>query len=59
MIVSHLKKASLSYNVKKIFSKKDVNKIVSYMQKDKKNNSEKINLILLKKIGLVDLKMKI
>ena len=28
------------------------------MQKDKKNNSEKINLILLKKIGVVDLKMK-
>ena len=58
MIVSHFEKASLSYNVKKLFSKKDVNKIVSYMQKDKKNNSEKINLILLKKIGLVDLKMK-
>ena len=58
LIVSHLEKASLSYNIKKIFSKKDVNKIVSYMQKDKKNNSEKINLILLKKIGLVDLKMK-
>ena len=58
MIVSHLEKASLSYKVKKIFSKKDVSKIVSYMQKDKKNNSEKINLILLKKIGVVDLKMK-
>ena len=58
LIVSHFEKASLSYNVKKLFSKKDVNKIVSYMQKDKKNNSEKINLILLKKIGLVDLKMK-
>ena len=58
LIVSHLEKASLSYNIKKIFSKKDVNKIVSYMQKDKKNNSEKINLILLKKIGVVDLKMK-
>ena len=58
LIVSHLEKASLSYNVKKLFSKKDVNKIVSYMQKDKKNNSEKINLILLKKIGVVDLKMK-
>ena len=28
------------------------------MQKDKKNNSEKINLILLKKIGVVELKKK-
>ena len=28
------------------------------MQKDKKNNSEEINLILLKKIGVVDLKKR-
>jgi len=30
---------------------KDLNKILSFMIKDKKNNSEKINLVLLKKIG--------
>ena len=28
------------------------------MQKDKKNNTEKINLVLIKKIGVVDLKRK-
>ena len=31
--------------------RKDINKILSFMSKDKKNNSQKINLILLKKIG--------
>ena len=30
---------------------KDLNKIISFMEKDKKNNSKKINLILLKKIN--------
>ena len=58
LILSHLKKAELFFNIKKLFSKKDTNRIVSYMQKDKKNNSEKINLILLKKIGVVDPKKR-
>ena len=31
--------------------KKDISKIVYYMKKDKKNTNEKINLILLEKIG--------
>ena len=35
----------------KYFQKKDFNKIVNYMANDKKNNDNKINLILLKKIG--------
>ena len=30
---------------------RDLNKIFTFMKKDKKNISEKINLILLKKIG--------
>ena len=33
------------------FSKKNTNTILSFMTKDKKNISKKINLILLKKIG--------
>ena len=36
---------------KKNFKKEKVNKIVYFMKKDKKNVSDKINLILLKKIG--------
>ena len=38
-------------NIKKIFKKNEINKIVNFMKKDKKNVDEKINLILLKKIG--------
>ena len=58
LIVEHLKKAGLSYNVKKYFSKINIKKIVSYMQNDKKNDSKKINLVLLKKIGVIDLNNK-
>ena len=38
-------------NLEKKFSIKDLNKILSFMTVDKKNQSKKINLILLKKIG--------
>ena len=38
-------------NIKKVFKENEINKIVSFMKKDKKNLNEKINLILLKKIG--------
>ena len=43
-------------NIKKYFSKKDLNKIINFMIKDKKNFTKKINLILLKKIGSVVIK---
>ena len=58
IIKNHLDKTKLSYDIKKFFTQKDTQKIISYMQKDKKNNSEKINLILLKKIGSVDFEKK-
>ncbi len=58
LITGHLKKAELSYNVSKYFSKINTKKIISYMQNDKKNNSEKINLILLKKIGSMEINKK-
>ena len=38
-------------NISKIFKKKELNKIIYFMKKDKKNINKKINLILLKKIG--------
>jgi len=50
-IYEHIHKANLPCELKKFFTKKHLNKIISFMLKDKKNNSEKINLILLKKIG--------
>ena len=50
-IINHLNVANLPTNLNKFFSKKDIKKIIFFMMKDKKNNSDKINLILLKKIG--------
>ena len=58
LIIGHLNKAKLSCDLSKYFSKTDTKKIISYMQNDKKNNSEKINLILLKKIGSMELNKK-
>ncbi len=51
LIVNHIDNSGLPSSVKKYFSIKDLKKILSFMTKDKKNNSEKINLVLLKKIG--------
>jgi 3-dehydroquinate synthase len=51
-ILNHIYKCNLPFNLNKFFKMKDLNKILSFMLKDKKNNSNKINLVLLKKIGL-------
>ena len=51
LIVNHIDTAGLPSSLNKFFSLKDLNKILSFMTKDKKNYTSKINLILLKKIG--------
>ena len=51
LITNHIYDARLPSSIKKYFSLKDLNKILSFMIKDKKNNSKKINLVLLNKIG--------
>ena len=51
LIKNHLIKFKLPIELKKKISSKKINRVVSFMQKDKKNNTKKINLILLKKIG--------
>ena len=51
-ITKHIKESKLPFKLKKFFSQKHLNKILLFMLKDKKNNSKKINLILLKKIGI-------
>ena len=51
IITNHIKNFGLPNDIKKYFFLKDTNKIVSFMINDKKNNTNKINLILLKKIG--------
>ena len=50
-ILKHISKTNLPSKIKKFFKIRDLNKILSFMAKDKKNNSNKINLVLLKKIG--------
>ena len=51
IITNHIKNFGLPNDIKKYFFLKDTNKIVSFMINDKKNSTNKINLILLKKIG--------
>ena len=51
LIKTHYSNLKLFKNIKKFFRKNEINKIIYYMKKDKKNVDEKINLILLKRIG--------
>ena len=51
-IINHIYKSDLPSDIKKFFNLKNLNKIISFMLSDKKNNSDKINLVLIKKIGL-------
>ena len=50
-IINHIQNSNLPNSLQKFFSPKDIRKIISFMSNDKKNKSNKINLILLKKIG--------
>jgi 3-dehydroquinate synthase/shikimate kinase/3-dehydroquinate synthase len=51
LLIKHLSDSNLPSNISNFFTIKNLNKIISFMLKDKKNNSDKINLVLLKKIG--------
>ena len=51
LIKNHLIKFNLQIKLKRKISLSKLNDIVSFMKKDKKNNTKKINLVLLKKIG--------
>ena len=51
LISDHIVNSNIPCSLKKFFKIRDLNKILSFMTKDKKNNSSKINLVLLKKIG--------
>ncbi len=51
LLINHLLNSKLPSNINNFFNINDLNKIVSFMLKDKKNNSDKISLVLLKKIG--------
>ena len=51
ILKKHYVDLKLPMSITKNFKKKEVKKIINFMKKDKKNISEKINLILLNKIG--------
>ncbi len=50
-IIKHIYNLKLPSNIKNYFSINDLNKILNFMYKDKKNVSKKVNLILIRKIG--------
>ena len=51
-IFDHINNFRLVSSLKKFFNFNDIHRIISYMITDKKNNSNKINLVLLRKIGM-------
>ena len=51
LIKKHYNDLKLIMNIEKFFKKVEIKKIIYFMKKDKKNVSNKINLILLRKIG--------
>jgi len=53
LIKKHLDKIPLNKKLNNLFKTKDVNKIITFMKADKKNNSKKINLILIKDFGKI------
>ena len=50
-IFDHLNSLDIKLDINNLFKKKDIEKILSFMKSDKKNFSQKINLILLQKIN--------
>ena len=58
LIINHINNSNLPLNIKKFFKVTAYKKIVSYMLKDKKNNSDEISLVLLKRIGLTIVNQK-
>ena len=58
LINSHLNKLKLPRDIHKYFCIKNLSKILFFMKKDKKNNTNKVNLVLLKKIGSPIYKMQ-
>jgi len=49
--IKHLNNSHFPISIKNYFTIKKINQVVSFMMRDKKNNSKNINLMLIKKIG--------
>ena len=50
-IITHIENINKNLRLNRFFKIKDIKKIVYLMRNDKKNNSSKINLVLLKNLG--------
>ena len=53
IILDHINKIEMKPKIEKLFKKKHASKIMNYMRSDKKNNSNNINLILIKDFGKI------
>ena len=53
IILNHINRIRMKPKIEKLFKKKHVTKIMNYMRSDKKNNSNNINLILVKDFGKI------
>ncbi len=53
IILNHINSIGMKPKIEKLFKKKHVSKIMNYMRSDKKNNSNNINLILIKDFGKI------
>mgnify|MGYP001166891717 CR=1 FL=1 len=49
--IKHLNNSRFPISIKNYFTTKKINQIVSFMMRDKKNNSKNIKLMMIKKIG--------
>ncbi len=53
IILNHINRIGMKPKIEKLFKKRNVSKIMNYMRSDKKNNSNNINLILVKDFGKI------
>ncbi len=58
-IVNHIDKIGMNPKIKSFLKKKHASRILNYMKNDKKNNSNNINLILIKDFGKIKLDFQI
>ena len=59
IIINHIDRIGMKAKLNNFFKKKDTDKILNFMKSDKKNSSDRINLILIKNFGKIKLDFQI
>ena len=59
IILNHVNKIGMKLTIIDLFKKKHVTKILNFMKNDKKNNSNNINLVLIKDFGKVKINFQV